>query len=63
MWLVAVVGRCFVGCEHCEGSSELLRPRLHCLPPSLCANYLWVCVRGGYVVGVCNCDVRVCGVC
>ena len=19
MWLVAVVGRCFVGCEHCEG--------------------------------------------
>ena len=26
MWLVAVVGRCLVGCEHCEGfcSTELV---------------------------------------
>jgi len=22
MWLVAVVGRCLVGCEHCEGYSN-----------------------------------------
>jgi hypothetical protein len=25
MWLVAVVGRCLVGCEHCEG---LFKPRI-----------------------------------
>ena len=24
MWLVAVVGRCVVGCEHCEGYCFLL---------------------------------------
>ena len=23
MWLVVVVGRCVVGCEHCEGYSNL----------------------------------------
>ena len=25
MWLVAVVGRCVVGCEYCEGFSSILR--------------------------------------
>jgi len=24
MWLVAVVGRCVVGCEHCEGYCSML---------------------------------------
>ena len=32
MWLVAVVGRCVVGCEHCEGyCSTVLRCRVRAL--------------------------------
>ena len=26
MWLVAVVGRCLVGCEHCEGFCSTVMP-------------------------------------
>ena len=35
MWLVAVVGRCLVGCEHCEGSQRSLRSLTDC-GESLC---------------------------
>jgi len=26
LWLVAIVGRCVVGCEHCEGPSQCSHP-------------------------------------
>jgi len=29
MWLVAVVGRCVVGCEHCEGYCLIPNSNLH----------------------------------
>ena len=29
MWLVAVVGRCVVGCEHCEGKVTFTVLTLH----------------------------------
>jgi len=28
MWLVAVVGRCVVGCEHCEGGTVTFSARI-----------------------------------
>jgi len=36
MWLVAVVGRCVVGCEHCEGSGC---GALRCRVPAVLAPY------------------------
>jgi hypothetical protein len=31
MWLVAVVGRCLAGCEHCEGLRSTQKPNVEYL--------------------------------
>ena len=49
MWLVAVVGRCVVRCEHCEGYSNLHSARWFC--------WMWlVAVVGRCVVGCEHCE-------
>ena len=49
MWLVAVVGRCVVGCEHCEGYCSNSRTVTYC--------WMWmVAVVGRCVVGCEHCE-------
>jgi hypothetical protein len=50
MWLVAVVGRCVAGCEHCEGFCSTCRDRNQKTPPTraICPAHL-IFLRGPFL--------------